>query len=415
MRGLRSSGFFAASLLLLLVPAAPAAAGATNLTLEAAVAAALRDNSRLRSMAAERDAMQARPQIERSLGNPMLGYAGMDRAEDGDWPDTSEKRFMIEQAFPGFGKRRLRAGAASAAADAAQADLQAMAQEVVMSVKETFHELQAVRIAVGILADEEAVIGRIEKVAETLYSAGRRTQVDVLKAQSERTLLKQKVLELEAREVQLASRLNALLDQPADAPLALEPAPLPLPADATRLLARASDRPEVLAERARGRQFELERRLMAADYVPDYLLGAEYRAMSGDEDMVMFSVRVELPIWGRRIGAAVREAEYMRASAEAAAVSAERTAMAEIRGAHSRLGASLRTLELYRGELIPQAEARLTASEAGYRTGAVDFVDLLESERFLLEARLMAAMTAGAVGMDAARLERAAGTVEAQP
>jgi hypothetical protein len=39
----------------------------------------------------------------------------------------------------------------------------------------------------------------------------------------------------------------------------------------------------------------------------------------------------------------------------------------------------------------------------------VDFMDLLESERFLLGAKMMAAMAEGAVGMQAARLERAAG------
>jgi len=64
---------------------------------------------------------------------------------------------------------------------------------------------------------------------------------------------------------------------------------------------------------------------------------------------------------------------------------------------------------LYRAELIPQAEARFSASEAGYRTGKVDFMDLLESERFLLNAKMMTAMTEGAVGMQAARLERAIG------
>ena len=53
---------------------------------------------------------------------------------------------------------------------------------------------------------------------------------------------------------------------------------------------------------------------------------------------------------------------------------------------------------------------RFSASEAGYRTGKTDFLDLLESERFLLNARVMAAMAEGNVGMELARLERAVGT-----
>ena len=74
-----------------------------------------------------------------------------------------------------------------------------------------------------------------------------------------------------------------------------------------------------------------------------------------------------------------------------------------------KLQTARRTLELYRTELIPQAEARFGASEAGYRSGKVDFMDLLESERFLLGAKMMVAMTEGTVGMQSARLERAIG------
>ena len=71
--------------------------------------------------------------------------------------------------------------------------------------------------------------------------------------------------------------------------------------------------------------------------------------------------------------------------------------------------AARQTLKLYRDNLIPQARSRFDASEAGYRAGQADFMDLLESERFLLETRVMAAMAEGEAGMQAARLERALG------
>ena len=74
-----------------------------------------------------------------------------------------------------------------------------------------------------------------------------------------------------------------------------------------------------------------------------------------------------------------------------------------------RLRNAQQTLDLYEKELVPQAELRFQASEAGYRAGRVDFMDLLESERFLLNARLMRVMAEGEVGMQNARLERAIG------
>jgi cobalt-zinc-cadmium efflux system outer membrane protein len=83
----------------------------------------------------------------------------------------------------------------------------------------------------------------------------------------------------------------------------------------------------------------------------------------------------------------------------------------DARDARFKLQTARQSLDLYRKQLIPQAKARYESSEAGYRTGKVDFMDLLESQRFLLNARVMAAMAEGNVGMQAARLERAVGTV----
>ena len=89
---------------------------------------------------------------------------------------------------------------------------------------------------------------------------------------------------------------------------------------------------------------------------------------------------------------------------------AERQSALDVQDAAFKLQTARSTLELYRMELIPQAQARFSASEAGYRTGKVDFLDLLESERFLLNAKIMAAMAEGTLGMQSARLERAIGT-----
>lgn len=61
-------------------------------------------------------------------------------------------------------------------------------------------------------------------------------------------------------------------------------------------------------------------------------------------------------------------------------------------------------------ELLPQSETRFKASEAAYRSGGGNFLELLESERFRLNARVMTAMAEANLGMQAARLERAIGT-----
>jgi outer membrane protein, heavy metal efflux system len=106
----------------------------------------------------------------------------------------------------------------------------------------------------------------------------------------------------------------------------------------------------------------------------------------------------------------VREAEKMIESSEAGLEAVGKQVSFDVQDAGFKLLTARRTFDLYKSSLIPQAEARFSASEASYRTGKTDFIDLLDSERFLLNARVMGAIAEGNLGMEAARLERAVGT-----
>jgi len=356
--------------------------------------------------------MLERPDQANALSNPMLKYSGMDMASGGTWPDTNEKRIMLEQEFPWFGKRALREGIARKDAEAMQWELESMTREIVVMVKESHFDLYAVQQVILITQKDEGVLQRMAKMAETMYTTGERTQQDVLKARAEITMLKQRLLEIDAQENTLKAKLNTFLNRRADAPLgaAATPPESAFTGDPEALFAlAATNRAEVHAAQAQVERYELERRLMAKESAPDYRLGLEYRDIGGSDNMVMFTVGVELPIWRSKYRAGVREAEKMKASSQAAREAAERQSALDVQDASFKLQTARRTIELYKAELIPQAEARFNASEAAYQTGKVDFMDLLESQRFLLSVRIMAAMAEGNVGMQRARLERSVG------
>lgn len=384
----------------------------SDVTVEALVAAALRENPALKQQQAKWEAMLERPAQADALPNPMLKYSGMDMASGGTWPDTNEKRIMVEQEFPWFGKRGLREGIARKDAEAMQRELDSMTREVVMMVKESYFELYAVQQVMASTRKDEAVLQRMAKIAETMYSTGERVQQDVLKSKTEITLLRQRLLELDAQENALKAKLNTLLNRRADAPLGSAVTPPPtdaiFAADALFALA-ATNRPEVKAAQAQIERYELERRLMVKESAPDYRLGLEYRDIGDSDAMVMFTVGIDLPVWRSKYRAGVREAEKLKASSQAAREAAEQNSAFDVQDAYFKLLTAQRTLALYRSELIPQAEARFNASESGYQTGKVDFMDLLESQRFLLNVRVMAAMTEGNIGVQFARLERAVG------
>ncbi len=386
---------------------------ASSLTLEQTVDVALRDNAQLRSMRAKWQAMQQRPVQARTLPNPMFAYRSMDETGNYEFPNTEEKRLEVEQQFPWFGKLGLKGKIAEKDVAAMQFEYEAMQREVVMMVKEDYYDLYAVQQALSITRSDLEVLRRMEQIAETMYSTGERTQQDVLKAQAEITMLKQKLLEYEQQEVVLKAKLNQLLNRQVDAPLGLAVTAPTVEAEPglARLFAIAEKaRPEVKRASAEIQRSRYERDLMQKEFWPDYRLGVEYRTFRSDPDMVMFTIGFDLPIWQTKYRAGVREAEKMIEAGQAELQAAQQQTSFDVRAAQFKLLTARQSLDLYRQALIPQAKARYEASEAGYRTGKADFMDLLESQRFLLNARTMAAMAEGNVGMQAARLERAIGT-----
>jgi len=401
--------------LLLLLPTAHAEERelTRSLTLDEMVNAAVAKNPQLHALRAKWEAMQERPVQARTLPNPMFKYGGMDMAERGRWPNTNEKRFMIEQEFPWPGKLGLRGKVATKDAEAMQGDYEAMVREVIMLVKENYFDLYAVQRASSITRTEADVLQQMEKIARAKYGVGEVTQQDVLKAQTEISMLQQRLYELEQQEVVLKAKLNQLLNRRADAALGLavtEPQ-REVEFKAEQLFALAEKlRPEIKKAQADIARNQAERSLMKKEFFPDYRLGVEYRTSRSDEDMVMFTVGFDLPIWRTKYRAGVREAEKMIESSQASLEAVQRQTSFDVQDAWFKLHTARRTFDLYKTALIPQAEARFKSSEAGYRTGKVDFLDLLESQRFLLNTRVMAVMAEGNIGLQLARLERAVGT-----
>jgi outer membrane protein TolC len=387
--------------------------GERGVALDSLVLEALRANPVIQSARARWDASREVAARERALPEPMLSFGVMDRVRGGEWPNTDERRLMLEQTFPWFGKRGLRGGAAAKEAEAVGREYEAARRNVIQMVKESYYELYGVQHAIAIARAEEGVLERMETVATTKYSTGEVSQQDALKAQAEVTMLRGKVYELEQQDVVLKAKLNQLLSRPADAPFgrAITPPIDGFDVGLEKLLSVANEnRPEIRVAEAEIERSRVERDLMKKDYLPDYRLGVEYRNFRAGDDMVMFTLGIDLPIWRGKYKAGVREAEKKIESAEAAKKAAQTQTAFDVRDAQFKLVTSRRTLDLYRDVLVPQAQARFDASEAGYQTGKVDFLDVLESERFLLDARVMAAMAEANVGVQAARLERAIGT-----
>ncbi len=382
------------------------------LPLEEAVKEALLRNPELRALHARASAQSEVSARERALPDPSLTYGAMSPSESVRVVDSDEMRVTLAQEIPGFGKRAIRGRLADTEAALLWVDLRILENDIRFRVREAGYELAAVQESLALLRREQALLAGIEEAARARLSSGGTDSMDVLSAQSEVMSLRQRLIDLERREKGLQARLGQLLNRDSREPIegiaAGEPEPVAL--DIPLLIRQALDtKPEIEAARRRVEQSEFSARLAGKRAWPDFMISAERRFSSEEDDRIMFMFGLTLPIWRDAIRAGNREAAGNVEAGAASLEAVERDVRFEIEDAAYALENARRSLALSREALIPQAQQRFAAAEAAYRAGTLPFAALLESERFWLEARIMAAMTRAEEGRQAARLERALG------
>jgi outer membrane protein TolC len=163
----------------------------------------------------------------------------------------------------------------------------------------------------------------------------------------------------------------------------------------------------VAAAREQIARADAARRLAGKEYIPDFMLGVDYEFGAGYQGWWELMAGFNLPIWLGKRGAMVREAEAMQKSAQYELTATTLRSDREVREATERARAARERYDRFKTAIIPQAEAAFSSSEAGYRSGRVQFLDYLDSERTLLETRREYANVIADLGIEMAGLERA--------
>jgi outer membrane protein TolC len=266
-----------------------------------------------------------------------------------------------------------------------------------------------------------------EGLAQARYAGGQGLQQAVLKIQSEITKILNRLETLNQQRLSLAAKLNSLMDRAPDRPIPeVEPPGLPsvnLPLEELCKLGE-ENRQELKAVRALIGRSEKALALSQKDRWPAFTIGATFINVGRRDDPAgretpppdngknafSLSVGLTIPLWGDKYDAGVQDA-VGELSAERYRYSHLRNNMElAIRDLASRLETLQRQVSLFEGALIPQAEETLHSTEAAYETGQLGVLDLLDSERILLELRLARARLHSDYLGALAALERALGT-----
>lgn len=390
------------------------AADAPAIALEEMQKEALLHNPGLTAIWESAEAAAARPAREGALPNPMVTLSAEDRASDFRVGGADMITIGAEQGLPWFGKRSLRRRMAEADAASARLAFESARLDLRQKITETAYRLEAARKTSELIQGEIGLLEQMEKVITARYENGAAGQQDVTKVQAETTMLRQRLIDAQSRETSLKARLNTHMGRAADAELgamALPPEPVWPQPNLSNWFARAeAENPDLGKARVAASRARLEAGFVRRDVFPDVKIMAEVTRMrEDDETRVMLGVGVDLPLQVPAIRAGVREADHRVRASEAERETVRRETAYMIQDVASCCAAAWQNLELLRTRLVPEAKARYRASEAAYSAGKADFLDLLESERFLLNVRTMQVMTEAEVATAYAELERLLG------
>jgi cobalt-zinc-cadmium efflux system outer membrane protein len=291
---------------------------------------------------------------------------------------------------------KLRASAAVASAES-QAKFFTFQSAVLASafeVKRTYYQLYFLAEKIRVNHESLQLLNDLEKLALTQNEVGKVTLQDVLRAQIEQDRLRNEIANLEDSRSSLVAQFKAALGLQAHQPAP----PIPGRFESTSL-DMTSDRlfANALAQNQRLKGMEAEVRAAEASIIlarkgrlPDFSLGFMGDAKTDPTLYRLFGNpgTMSLPIWRDKIAAQIAEAQANKRSAEAR-LSAEEIALAVDFAEKSYLyRTASRNLRLLREQLVPKENQSLEVARIGYLSGQIDFFNLTDAERTLLEFKL---------------------------
>jgi len=258
-------------------------------------------------------------------------------------------------------------------------------------VLSTYYDLALLGETIRIQEENVELLRAIARQSGVRVQTGAATQQDLLKSQTELDLAENELASLRSQAAPLAARMNALIGRPATAPLPLPPSlptPRPLPLADDQLIELGSERsPELgaLARDVAGRKEALE--LAKQAYIPDFGLSA---SITGSVSQTLGGMLV-LPTRLEAIRAGIEQARANIHAAEAARAQYQRDLAASFVLNLYVLRNDERQTALFEEVIIPRAQQTIKVAQSSYAAGRLTYADLLDAQRTLLNARLVAA------------------------
>ncbi|MDY7107446.1 MAG: TolC family protein [Planctomycetota bacterium] len=364
-------------------------------------------------------AVERLPQV-RALPDPRFTY-GYYLGEVETRVGPMQHSLALSQTFPWFGTLQDREDAAARHANAAFERFEAARLALFLRVERAYNELFFLKRSIDITGDNIELLQQFERVARTRYRVAAVGHPDIIKIQVELGTLEDRLRQLQDLRDSHTARLNAALNRPSDAPIPWPTAisEREVSIDDETLLAVLSERnPDLLALQEEIERERINAEIARKDGYPDFTVGLAYTVIGerndvsldeNGDDALLGTLSVNLPIWREKYDAGVREAIARRLAAAGRREEAYNRLASELQEAIFEHEDARRRVTLYRDTLIPKARESLQASLGSFQQGQSDYLDLVDTQRTLLEFRLAIERALVDRATSAARIEQLVG------
>jgi len=322
--------------------------------------------------------------------NPSIEFQREGPADDRPW-GRSQFMLGVRQPVVVSERRRLAVNAALAGREARKSEVEDVRRDVRGAARTAYVELVYLRESVALHRDLLAVAQQLLDLAKSRLDAHVAVAPEALKPELEVYTLRSALTGFERRRDAARDALSALLggmDVPVERLAKRFPAAEP---DLAALLHRTIERHPALivarqeADAARER-LALARTASRPDVDVRVLVGRDF-----DENDFVAEFGVEIPLAAFDAGqGAIFEARALASKARRDVEILERKLSTEISLRFGDSAAARAELRELRERLVPLAEKSLVATRDAYQSGHQEFLDVLDAQRTLLEARAAA-------------------------
>jgi len=355
-----------------------------------------------------------------SLQDPMFGVT-VQAEQVQTAAGQQELALAASQKVPWFGKLQTSAAVAERGLDATRAKLHVAELDVIEKIKRAYYQLYFIEQAIAITEQDQEQLRLIARIVDRRYTVERKvSQQDVLRLEVEISRLETDLVrlrqQLDSSQASLAQLLHVSPETELRAVDTLPPEQIPQ--DIELLYRQAiTARPELqtqLALIAKDRTAADRARL---DYFPDVTFGltwidtanAGISPVTNGRDAFLLSAGVNLPIYKKRLSAAVRESEAAAVAGAREYDSLKDQTMQEVKDLFSQATSQQELLRLFSDDIIPKAQQTLEQSIQSYQVGEVDFLQMIDNWRQLLRFHVGEKQLEAQLRQSVASLARAVG------